>query len=109
MEQKAAHTPGLLRLIAEALDHQMAVIRFCSQSGAYAARGERDMAFWCLDMAARYRRHYAVTRAAIAARRADLVKSGNYTAPPRRHRQGRRRCSMSATPEAVATRQPEQL
>ena len=62
----AKHTPGLLHLIAEALRHQMAVIYYCSQSRADAARGKRDMAFWCLDMAARHRRHYTVTRAAIA-------------------------------------------
>ena len=87
MGQKAAHTPApwhtprLLHLIAEASRHQMAVLYYCEQSHADAARGKRHMAFWCLDMAAQHRRHYAVTRAAIAARRADLVKSADYTVP----------------------------
>lgn len=63
---EAKHTPGLLRLIAEALRHQVAVINYCDQSRADASRGKRHMAFWCLDMAALHRRRYAVARAAIA-------------------------------------------
>lgn len=62
----AQHTPGRLHLIAEAARHQLAVMNYCDQSKADAARGKRHMAFWCLDMAASHRRRYVAARAAIA-------------------------------------------
>lgn len=57
---------GLIALIAEASRHQVAVVNYCEQAHADAGRGKRHMAFWCLDMAALHRRHYAAARAAIA-------------------------------------------
>lgn len=62
----AAHTPSRVQCIAEAARHQVAVLNYCDQSKADAARGNRAMSFWCLDMAASHRRRYVQARAAIA-------------------------------------------
>jgi hypothetical protein len=53
--------------ILEASRHQVAVINYCEQARIDANRGKRDMAFWCLDMAARHRRHYIKARSALNA------------------------------------------
>jgi hypothetical protein len=51
--------------ILEASRHQVAAVNYCEQSRIDAARGKRDMAFWCLDMAARHRRRYVNARLAL--------------------------------------------
>jgi hypothetical protein len=54
-----------LSLIKEAARHQALVLYYCDQARADARRGKRDMAFWCLRMAANHRRRYITTRSAI--------------------------------------------
>ncbi len=41
------------------------VLYYLEQSHEDVKRGKRNMAFWCLEMAANHRRHYTTTRSAI--------------------------------------------
>jgi hypothetical protein len=51
--------------MVEAARHAASVVNYIEQAAIDAERGKRHMAFWCLDMAARHRQHYAAERAAI--------------------------------------------
>jgi hypothetical protein len=54
-----------IKLIKEAARHQAMVLYYLEQSHEDVKRGKRNMAFWCLEMAANHRRHYTTTRSAI--------------------------------------------
>jgi hypothetical protein len=58
---RQAHTLKL-----QAAEQAAAAAHYCHLSAIEAARGKRDMAFFCLEMAALHRRVYVAKRAALA-------------------------------------------